>query len=44
MHWYLWKYSADSEELGAEREGLNNAMSKLKDIIGQGQQEGRYLR
>ena len=30
--------------MGGEREGLNNAVNKLKEILGQGQQESRYLR
>ena len=30
--------------MGGEREGLNNAVNKLKEILAQGQQESRYLR
>jgi hypothetical protein len=37
-------YSADSEELGTERESLNNASSKLRGIIGQIQEEDRHLK
>lgn len=35
---------ADSEELGAEREGLSNAASKLRGIIGQIQEEDQLLK
>lgn len=44
MHRYAQTYSADSEELAGEKEALNNANSKLKDIYAQAQQESRYLR
>jgi chromosome segregation ATPase len=44
MHWYSFLYSADSQELAAERESLANASTKLRGIIGQLQDEDRLLK
>jgi chromosome segregation ATPase len=37
-------YAADAEELAAEREGLNNAATKLRSIVGQVQEEASHLK
>jgi hypothetical protein len=37
-------YAADAEELAAEREGLNNAATKLRSIVSQVQEEARHLK